>query len=158
MSIKDNLVKKLDEGAGAVAEEPDLKNPEDEKINIEEGQVGKEFRSELVDKDDVHKVTDMNKEQLQKYVHERFGKELDLSKRIKQLKTEVVILIQNKLNLPTDVVGKPDGLTEELVRQRANPEFIFNKTNRRIFEWTELLAKRADLVPCYLVDLKGKRL
>jgi hypothetical protein len=157
-NIADELVKQLDNGAEAVAESPDLKNTEDEKLNISEAQVEKEFRSELVDKDDVYKVMDMDKVALQKYAHSRLGKELDLNKRIKQLKTDVVIMIQNKLNLPTDVVGRPDGLTEESVKERVNPEFIFNKANRRIFEWTELLDKRTDLIPCYVCDLEGKRL
>jgi hypothetical protein len=86
------------------------------------------------------------------------GKKLDLSKRLKMLHTEVVIHIKNKLSLPTDTVGKPDGLMEEAVKLRENPEFIFNPKNRRVFEWTVLLAKRTDLIECWPVDKEGKRL
>ncbi len=161
-SIKDDLIDQLNKGANAVAEEPDLKNTEetgnveDEEIVIDEAQVGKEFREELVCKEDILKVVEYDKEQLDKYAHSRLGKKLDLSKRIKQLRTEVVLLINTKLNLPTDTDSS--AVTEKPVTQKRNPEFVFNPQNRSIFEWTEILARRSELIPCYVVDLEGKKL
>lgn len=152
-NIADKLVKQLDNGAEAVAEKPDLENSKDEKLDIAEG---KEFRSELVCKEDVQKVMDMDKVQLQKYAHSRLGKELDLSRRIKQLRTDVIILIQKKLDLPTDT--DVSNVKTKQTPVSDNPEYIFNPANRRIFEWTELLDKRTDLIPCYICDLEGKRL
>jgi hypothetical protein len=163
-NIADELVAQLDNGVNAVAEKPDLKSTEDESIDIKEAQVGgeievedhKEFRSELVCKEDIVKVLEYDKVELQKYAHSRLGKEIDLSKRIKQLRTEVVLLIQKKLDLPTDTDSSAVKTKQALISK--NPEFIFNPKMRRIFEWTELLSKRTDLIPCHVVDLEGKRL
>ena len=84
------------------------------------------------------------------------GKKLDLNKRIKQLKTEVIILIKNKLDMPIDTDRSNINIKEAPVSK--NPEFIFNPANRRIFEYTEILSKRTELIPCYVVDEEGKRL
>lgn len=151
-SMKDDLVSRLENGENNLAEKTDL-SQEDEEINIAEG-----YRSELVCKEDMLKVNDMDKVSLQKYADSRLGKKLDLSKRIKMLRTEVILLIKNKLSIPTDTVGKPDGLTEMECKLRENPEFIFNPKNRRVFEWTELLSRRTDLIECWLIDEEGKRL
>ena len=163
MSVKDDLIKQLDnEGVDAVAEQNADRNPEDQEVDIAEGvamdvkEDTKEKRSELVCKEDIKKVLDFDKVALQKYAHSRLGKELDLSKRIKMLKTEVVILIQKKLDLPTDTDSSNVKVKE--APAEAKVEFMFNPSNRRIFEATELLLKRTDLIPCFLIDEEGKRL
>jgi hypothetical protein len=150
MGAKEDLVNQLEQGGNNAVQ----KNPEDQELKLAE----EAHRPELVCKEDIMKVVDMDKPTLQKYADSRLGKKLDLSKRLKMLHTEVVIHIKNKLSLPTDTVGKPDGLMEEAVKLRENPEFIFNPKNRRVFEWTVLLAKRTDLIECWPVDKEGKRL
>jgi hypothetical protein len=163
MAVKDDLIAQLDnEGVDAVAEQNDNGNPEDQDLTIDEGVVmdvkeeTKEKRSELVCEEDIKKVLDFDKVALQKYAHSRLGKELDLSKRIKMLKTEVVLLIQKKLDLPTDTNSSMVDKKEAPVSKEA--EFMFNPKNRRIFEATELLLKRTDLIPCWIIDEEGKRL
>ncbi len=152
MSEKDDLIDKLENGASAVAEKPDLA-PEDEKLEIAEGAA---HRPELVCKEDILKVVEMDKVALQKYAHSRLGKEIDLTKRIKMLRTEVVMLIKSKIGTSASTNEKEVETIE--TREKQVPEFIFNPKNRRVFEWTELLAKRTDLIECWLVDEKGKRL
>lgn len=163
MGVKDDLIAQLDnEGVDAVAEQNADRNPEDQDIDITEGvamdvkEDTKEKRSELVCKEDISKVLDFDKVSLQKYAHSRLGKELDLNKRIKQLRTEVVLLIQKKLDLPTDT--NPSNVDAEENPVSKTAEFMFNPKNRRIFEATELLLKRTDLIPCWIIDEEGKRL
>lgn len=148
--VADALLAQLEAGENNVAEPSGLE-PKAEELDIKEG-----HREELVCREDLFSVVEMDKVSLDKYAHSRLGKKLDLNKRLKMLQTEVVLLIKNKLKIPTDVVGKPDGLMEEVVKMKKNPEFVFNPVNRRIFEWTELLEKRTDLIECHVVDLQGK--
>jgi len=147
----DDLIDQLENGATAVAEKSDIAQTE-EALAMSEG---KAHRSELVCREDILKVVEMDKPSLQKYADSRLGKRLDLSKRLKMLRTEVVIHIKNKLKIATDT--NTDLVTDKEVSKQV-PEFIFNPKNRRVFEWTELLAKRTDLIECWLVDDKGKRL
>ncbi len=148
----DELISQLEDGATAVAEKADVAQSE-ESLAIGEG---KAHRSELVCREDILKVVEMDKPALQKYADSRLGKRLDLSKRLKMLRTEVVLLIKNKLKLPTDT--NSNSVTVKETGGKQVPEFIFNPKNRRVFEWTELLAKRTDLIECWLVDEEGKRL
>lgn len=157
-NVADQLLAQLDnEGVDVVAEKPDLEGSEDETLDMPEaGEVTLGKKGELVCNEDIKKVMDYDKISLQKYAHSRLGKELDLGKRIKMLRTEVALLIQKKLNLPTDVdtsnVNSKDAPEDEVA------EFVFNPANRRIFEATELLLKRTDLIPCHVVDEEGKRI
>jgi hypothetical protein len=152
VGIKDDLITQLDNGASSVAEQVSVPR-EDEKIDIAESA----HRAELVCREDILKVVEMDKVQLQKYADSRLDKKLDLSKKLKMLRTEVVIHIKNKLSIPTSTDnGNASAFKQVDVSQK--PEFIFNPKNRRVFEWTELLAKRTDLIECWLVDKEGKRL
>jgi hypothetical protein len=72
------------------------------------------------------------------------------------LRTEVVIHIKNKLKIPSNSADSATG--EPAVEVEKVPEFIFNPKNRRVLEWTALLAKRTDLIECWLIDKEGKRL
>ncbi len=166
MSIEDDLVKKLDDGADVVTEKSDIEkeaekavggSPEDQKLNIAEAKIEPD-RPELICKEDILKILEMDKDQLQKYSTSRLNKKIDLSRRVKQLRLEVATSVKNKLNIPTDTVGKPDGLMEEVVKLRKTPEFIFNPLNRRVFEWSAMLARRDDLIEVWLVDENGKRI
>jgi len=148
----DKLIEQLEQGESAVAEKPDLVQTE-EALAMGEG---KAHRPELTCREDILKVVEMDKVALQKYAESRLGKRLDLSKRLKMLRTEVVVLIKGKLQLPTDT--NSNNATVKEGGEKQVPEFIFNPKNRRVFEWTELLAKRADLIECWMVDDKGKRL
>ena len=155
MGAKEDLIDKLENGADAVAEKGTLDvGQSEESLRIGEGVEA--HRGELVCKSDILKVVEMDKVGLEKYAHSRLGKKLDLNKRLKMLKTEVVIHIKNKLALPTDTDS--DNTPVKGSAEKKNPEFVFNPVNRRIFEWTVLLAKRTDLIDCYVVDEEGKRL
>jgi hypothetical protein len=156
-NVADQLLQQLDnEGVDNVTEPSDL-GTEEETLDMPEAKedtLGK--KAELVCKDDIKRVMDYDKIGLQKYAHDRLGKELDLGKRIKMLKTEVVLLIQKKLDLPTDV--DTSNVTSKDAPENKEAEFVFNPVNRRIFEATELLLKRTDLIPCHVVDEEGKRI
>ncbi len=128
---------------------------------IVEGRVGEEseHRSELVCQEDIALITKMSKDELSKYAHSRLGKKLDLTRRLKMLRLDVVMLVKGKLKLPTDTDGEAKAEEGKVViSEKAVPEFIFEPKRRRVFEWTELLAKRSDLIECWLVDKKGKRI
>lgn len=153
MGTKEDLIDKLENGENNVAEKTELA-PEDKELEIGEGTEA--HRSELVCKEDILKVVEMDKVGLEKYANSRLGKKLDLNKRLKILRIEVVVHIKNKLSLPTDTDSSNIVVKEK--GERENPEFIFNPANRRIFEWTDLLSKRTDLIECYVVDEEGKRL
>lgn len=155
MGAKEDLIDKLENGENNVAEKADLDvSQTEESLQIGEGKQA--HRGELVCKEDILKVVEMDKVGLEKYADSRLGKKLDLSKRLKMLRMEVVVLIKNKLSLPTDT--DTSDVTSKEVGETANPEFVFNPKNRRIFDWTELLEKRTDLIACYVVDEEGKRL
>ena len=141
---------------------------EDKGIEIAEGKVkvadnsvaideSAGLRADLVCQEDIALVTKMTKDELKKYAHSRLDKKLDLTRRLKMLRLDVVMLIKTKLQIPTDTEGKPKDTVVEIAED-AKPEFIFEPKRRRVFEWTELLAKRDDLIECWLVDKKGKRI
>jgi hypothetical protein len=127
-------------------------------LNLAEEDTKAGLRSELVTISDIVTVMEMTKDQLEEYAMSRFGTVLNKNEKIKLMRLKVVNSIKEKLKHPTDV--KPDGnreLQESVVVSR-NPEFLFNPKNRKVFEYTELLAKRGELVECYLVDKKGNKL
>lgn len=152
MGNKEDVLDALENGEEVATEKPDLQK-EDEGIDIAEG---KEFRAELVCVEDILKIIEMEKDELKKYAHSRLGRKLDLNKRIKMLRLEVVTLVKNKLKLPQDTDNSNAGPKAKPETEVA--EFVFSPTNRRVFEATELLLKRTDLIPCWLVDEKGKKL
>ncbi len=133
-------------------------SPEDKDIEIAEAAVGIEFRPELVCQEDIALITKMTKDELSKYSQSRLGKGLDLSRRVKMLQLDVVLMVKNKLKIPTDTVGKKPEDSKVEILDKETPEFIFEPKRRRVFEWTSLLAKRDDLIECWLVDKKGKKL
>ncbi|MHC4322317.1 MAG: hypothetical protein ACYST3_08580 [Planctomycetota bacterium] len=159
----DKLIHELEHGAEIATEKSDLDkeaqnavggNPEDAKLNMAEAKVEPD-RPELVCKEDILKVLEMDKIGLQKYCSSRLQKNIDLSRRLKQLKLDVVTMIKDKLNMPTDT--NSDNVQKADAPVKRTPEFIFNPKNRRVFEWTEMLAKRDDLIEVWLVDENGKR-
>jgi hypothetical protein len=120
---------------------------------IEEG-----FRSELVSISDVEKVDDMTKDQLAEYALSRFNITLNKGEKVKFLKFKVINSIREKLKHPE---AKADPKAEETrteIEVTRKPEFMWNPKNRRVFEWTTILAKRGELIECYIVDKKGKLL
>ena len=128
------------------------------KLNLGEASVGEAHRGELVSQSDIKVVlADMTKDELNDYAVTRFGVTLNLSEKIKMLRLKVVNMIRDKLKIQPDAKAN-EKTTDGVVETTKNPEFIFNPANRRIFEWTEILAARKDLKPCYVVDEKGKRL
>jgi hypothetical protein len=132
---------------------------EDKGIEIAEGKIDNEagLREDLVCQEDIALVTKMSKDELKKYAHSRLDKKLDLTRRIKMLRLDVVMLIKDKLKLSTDTSEKSNE-TEVKILEDEKPEFIFQPKRRRVFEWTEVLSKKDDLIECWLVDKKGKRL
>jgi hypothetical protein len=132
------------------------KTATEEKLDLAEATGDEGFRGELVSQEDIRLVLDMSKDDLNEYVITRFGTTLNLSEKIKMLKLKVVNLIRDKLKIQPDAKAK--GNNGEVVATAKNPEFIFNPANRRIFEWTEILAAKKDYIVCYIVDKDGKRL
>ncbi len=129
----------------------------EEKLDLAEAPVGKGFRNELVSQADIKLVLDMSKDDLNEYVITRFGTTLNLSEKIKMLRLKVVNMIRDQLKIQPD--AKPnEKTTDGVVGTAKNPEFIFSPANRRILEWTPVLAERKDYIVCYVVDKDGKRL
>ncbi len=89
MGNKEDVLNALENGEEVATEKPDLQK-EDEGIDIAEG---KEFREELVCKEDLLQIIEMDKDSLKKYAHSRLGRKLDLNKRLKLLRLEVVTLV-----------------------------------------------------------------
>ena len=118
------------------------------------------FRSELVSISDVEKIDDMTKDQLAEYALSRFGITLNKTEKIKFLKFKVIKSIREKLKHPEEKTDSEALATETRteVEVTRKPEFMFNPKNRKVFEWTEILASRGELVECYIVDKKGKLL
>jgi hypothetical protein len=113
---------------------------------------------ELVEIGDIKLVATMNKDELNMYSITRFGEDLSLSEKAAVLKVKVVKMIQARLNKEKTEPGEKTSKTDlgETLHKSPGFEFIFNPTNRRVFEWTENLATRKDLIPCRIVDEKGK--
>jgi hypothetical protein len=129
------------------------------KIDIKEAKVGMEFRSELVCKEDIPKIVKMTKDELQAYAHSRLGNKLDLSRRIKLLRLDVATSVKEKLKLPKDSIEEVEGgneVKEKVKDEKA--EFVFEPKRRRVFEATDMLLKRTDLIHCWIVDKDGKKL
>lgn len=118
------------------------------------------FRSELVTISDIASVMEMKKDELADYALSRFGITLNKSEKIKLLRLKIVNSIRDKLKHESKDVNTPEqDIPEQApVVSTGRVEFLWNPKNRRIFEWTELLAKRGELVECYIVDKKGNRL
>jgi deoxycytidine triphosphate deaminase len=122
-----------------------------------EAETEKGKREELVEMSDIQLLEGMSKDQLNEYSISRFGIDLKLSDKIKPLKFKVATMIKEKAGKKT---GKGDSSTKSNGKETDKPskqaEFIFNPKNRRVLEYTENLATRADLIPCWIVDKKGK--
>jgi hypothetical protein len=131
---------------------------EEKKLDLGESAVGEGHRNELVSKSDIKLVMDMTKDELNEYALTRFGTDLNLAERVKMLRLKVATMIRDKLKIQPASETNTENITSETVTTAKNPEFIFNPKNRKIFEWTENLATREDLIECYIVDKKGKRL
>lgn len=125
---------------------------EDDKIEIEEAS----NREELVCQEDIAKIAKLTKEELQKYAHSRLGKELDLSRRISLLRMDLCTLVKNKLNLP-NIETNNENKDPKKPKERV-ADFVFEPKRRRVFEMTNELKKRTDLIHCWIVDKDGKDL
>lgn len=118
-------------------------------------------REELVELADIKLVDEMTKDQLQEYAITRLSTDLNLSDRVKLLRTKVILMIRERLKAekepdPTATVENyHNGMAKAIGNQ---PEFILNPKNRGVYQWTPALGSRIDYVPCWLVDIKGNRL
>jgi hypothetical protein len=126
---------------------------EDDKIDIDEGSL----REELVCQEDVVKISTMTKEELNKYAHSRLGKKLDLTRRINNLRMDVLTLVKNKLKTSTNDTVETDSVCEEKPKEKE-ARFVYEPQRDRVFEATAMLLKRTDLIPCWIVDKDGKKL
>ena len=128
-------------------------------LDLGELPTDKGHRDELVELSDIKLVMGMSKDELQEYAITRLSTDLKLGDKVKFLRMKVVHLIKETLKAGTD----PKPVEKEKVdggpkRASNQPEFIFNPQNRRIFEYTEALGQKVDYIPCFVVDLNGKRL
>lgn len=111
-------------------------------------------REELVIPSDIHEVLKMTKDELKDYAFTRFGIKLDLTKKIKNLQLDVVMLIKKKLGKLKE--AENTGKTEKKkTNEDGAPKYLLHTGNGRILDYTEILAARPDCVPC---DENGKRL
>lgn len=137
---------------------------EEAKVEVEKGldlgevPTTEGHREELVELSDIKLVMEMTKDELQEYAITRLGTDLVLGDRVKLIRLKVVNIIREKLKDGSDKKESVVNNNSGPEKASSHPEFIFNPANRRIFEWTEILGKRADYIPCYVVDLTGKRL
>ena len=129
----------------------------EEGLDLGEVPTDEGHREELVELTDVKLVMEMSKDKLQEYAITRLSTDLNLSDRLKLIRVKVVHLIREQLKKGKD--PKPVEKTVEGPKKASNqPEYIFNPKNRRIFEYTEALGQKIDYIPCFGVDLNGKRL
>jgi hypothetical protein len=136
------------------------KNNENELPGEAQPQLGR--REELVEIGDIALVDKMTKDELEEYTITRLGIGLDKNERVKLLRLKVIGLIKDRLKTPGSKpstekkdTSSSDGPEKNL---SDDPEFLFNLKNRHVYEWTEVLAKKEDMIECYIVDEKGKRL
>lgn len=128
------------------------------------GEMQKGKREELVELSDIQLIDGMTKDELNDYAITRLGVDLVLGDKIKPLKLKVITMIKERLEKGKNKTDKSpdDKSTNNQVADKQDkdkgPEFIFNPKNRRVLEYTENLATREDLIPCWIVDEKGKRL
>lgn len=126
---------------------------EDKEIDIDEGK----HREELVCQEDIAKIAKMSKEDLKDYAHSRLDKKLDLTRRISNLRMDVITLIKSKLDLPQTIQSEnKDSGKEKPKKKKA--KFVYEPKRQRVFEATEMLLKKSDLIPCWLIDKDGKEL
>jgi len=121
-------------------------------IDIEGGQ-----RKELVCHDDIARIAKMNKEDLNVYAHSRLDKKLDLTRRINNLRLDVITMVKKELKLPSinnEENTKTD--TDQPIKEKAR--FVYEPKRQRVLEATNMLLKRTDLIPCWLVDKDGRKL
>ncbi|MCP3967547.1 MAG: hypothetical protein GY718_14555 [Lentisphaerae bacterium] len=126
---------------------------EDNNIDIEEGS----HREELVCQEDISKISTMNKNGLEVYAHSRLDAKLDLTRKLKELRIQVITLVKKKLDLPTGNTGDVKD-EKEVPLKKQKPEFVLEPKRRRVFEATDMLLKRTDLIPVWLIDKDGKKL
>lgn len=119
-------------------------------------------REELIEMGDVALVSKMTKDELNEYSITRLGTDLDLSGRVKLIQVKVIGMIKERLKKPAEAkpnTEEKDSSGDEPKKNISDdPEFLFNLKNRHVYEWTEVLAKKEDMIECYIVDEKGKRL
>lgn len=126
-------------------------------VEIGEAKVGDEGaeREELVIASDMKEVAKMTKDELKTYTFSRFAVKLSMDKKIKLLKVQVVNLIRGKLNIPNKPKETAKTNNNKSVGNNKRPKLLLHTGNGRIFDYTELLAKRSDMVVC---DEKGQKI
>lgn len=83
-------------------------------------------------------IEEMNKDELEAYAREKFGKELDKRKNLDNLLKEV-----KKLE---DGAGEQERGKKE--KQEAVARYLKHPENGTVWESTELLRARGDMIPC----------
>lgn len=129
-------------------------------IEIGDAEVGTEAgnksaeREELVIASDMKEVIKMTKDELKAYAFSRFAVKLSMDKKIKLLRVQVVNLIREKLKIPNKPKGTAKTHNNKPIGNNKRPKLLLHTGNGRVFDYTELLAKRSDMVPC---DEKGQK-
>lgn len=84
-------------------------------------------------------VKEADKDALYDYALGQYGVELNKRKKLEDLQKEVQSLIETGQLPEAPVKVKED---------KKTPLFLRHPTNGRVYEYTDFLAKRGDMIPC----------
>ena len=91
-------------------------------------------------------VNKLDKDQLEQYARDEFNVELDKRRKLTDLRAQVIALQKG------ETPAQDKASTEQ---KPSTPRFLLHTGNKRVFEYTEYLAARSDMVPC---DWEGNRI
>ena len=83
----------------------------------------------------------MNKDELSEYARSEHGVELDMTKKVNDLRSEVAALDMDKFSKTQPVAQA----TQEV---SVSSPFLRHPVNGRVYATTPELAKRGDMIPC----------
>jgi hypothetical protein len=124
---------------------------------------GKVYKEPCV-AEDMDKIGKLNKDALAVFAKKKFNINIDRGTNISILRGDLVKKVQIALNLR---VADPEiGATERAQIEKVIPRFVMHPKNHRIFDATEALLLRNDMIPCeedgtpiyhYAMPVKEKR-
>lgn len=115
-----------------------------------------EFASKVTMKD-IALVKKMDKDELKKWTNQpsTFNLVIDTTRSIVHLRNQVVGLIKARIGNEAEKKVQRGESLGDLEKADLSLGYLFNPTNRRVFEATPALLKREDFVPC---DRDGNRI
>lgn len=86
-------------------------------------------------------VATLDKDELEAYARDNFGRELDKRKKVETLRAEVLALISGE----TQAAEKVEAVAAEKAANPGTPKTVRHKLNGYEFPWNPLYAKNSDL-------------